>query len=747
MISSAQVIAKAVKMIKPTKEGKHLNGPKIREVWNTIGLNLSRNLERGAARAGKLSGTVIPGLGMFTRDMIGENVFIADKQLCKSANARQLKQSPIGVATCYRLNMKEIAQTTKVSLLQVEIILRAVLKVYTALCKQALKKGESIPGKPTVRLSLNPGAEIMCQLEHRPSVNGTVQPQMYISCIFGGSDMATAEMNQGYMNKSQQQQDRDGVTGMLPMERGVQMWKQIKELILSRFGMKGLHSFARVLRELIHTTNDNGSTALTLEEMNYALKDYGIDLNRHELKLVLKALEWTPSNDSIDVADLLLNLRGTLSDLRRALVEEVFRQLDSSGDGTISLAELKERYDTANHPKVKSKEKTRSQVLRDFALQFAPRKDELITREDFINYYTNISAAIKNDDDFEDMIYSEWDLEGEEEMKTRTSFEVEESSKKHDSNVNLDSEFVDDLKGSAYERKLWNGLRQLLYTPPCDIAILLRRLGCPSHGDSVKLKPNIFNARLLSLLKKKSKAVAKHAALMTATASQMDETPDINIKLLLKEFVRRFGGKKIAFQNGKGNIVDRLRVKFYKSHGATWVNVLKDVVRRFDSTGDNFLDRDELKAGFENLGLTMPYTEIDQVMSFFDRNGDGVVSIAEVNTRLRGELSQVRALTIDTVYRVIREQPESGHHHDVSSKWMLQSSNLACHPDVVSGRLTVQELRSVFRDYFSDNLVSVEEFRDVASDLGAAIEGDDLFESTLCEIFLPNLMDEIHNSG
>ena len=97
------------------------------------------------------------------------------------------------------------------------------------------------------------------------------------------------------------------------------------------------------------------------------------------------------------------------------------------------------------------------------------------------------------------MIYTEWDLEGEEEMKNNFESELkinDTSSSSSSKNIKI-TEGIEMLKVNAIERRLWNGLRVLLYAPPCDLSTLLRHLGCPSHSNTIMLKPNIFKARLL----------------------------------------------------------------------------------------------------------------------------------------------------------------------------------------------------------------------------------------------------------
>jgi Ca2+-binding EF-hand superfamily protein len=70
----------------------------------------------------------------------------------------------------------------------------------------------------------------------------------------------------------------------------------------------------------------------------------------------------------------------------------------------------------SKHPDVIAKRKTPSAVLREFLDTFdvGGTKDGCVTTQEFINYYSNISASIDNDDYFELMIRNAWHISGGE---------------------------------------------------------------------------------------------------------------------------------------------------------------------------------------------------------------------------------------------------------------------------------------------------------------------------------------------
>jgi calcyphosin len=65
-----------------------------------------------------------------------------------------------------------------------------------------------------------------------------------------------------------------------------------------------------------------------------------------------------------------------LSALRRRLINEAFKKLDRTGDGIISVEDLKGIYNVKNNPKYLCGEQSEEQVLNRFLQNF--EKDGLI---------------------------------------------------------------------------------------------------------------------------------------------------------------------------------------------------------------------------------------------------------------------------------------------------------------------------------------------------------------------------------
>jgi hypothetical protein len=105
-----------------------------------------------------------------------------------------------------------------------------------------------------------------------------------------------------------------------------------------------------------------------------------------------------------------------VTDKRKKLILLAFNMLDKNGNGELEPDELINRYDASKHPDVTRGFRTEEEVLREFLETFEVGgiKDGVVTQQEFINYYTNVSSSIDNDDYFELMIRNAWHISGGE---------------------------------------------------------------------------------------------------------------------------------------------------------------------------------------------------------------------------------------------------------------------------------------------------------------------------------------------
>lgn len=166
--------------------------------------------------------------------------------------------------------------------------------------------------------------------------------------------------------------------------------------------------------------DDNNSKTLDREEFRKALRDFKIDVPDDQILVVFNAFDLN-RDGTIDYNEFLRIIRGDLSSARLPFVKRAFQKLDRDGSGIVDINDIREVYNASKHPDVLSGKKTDTQVFNEFLETFethhnimnGAQADGQITLDEFIEYYTNISASIDNDEYFALMMNNSWNLSGD----------------------------------------------------------------------------------------------------------------------------------------------------------------------------------------------------------------------------------------------------------------------------------------------------------------------------------------------
>ncbi|XP_053147738.1 calcyphosin [Hemicordylus capensis] len=190
------------------------------------------------------------------------------------------------------------------------------------------------------------------------------------------------------------------------METGSSAIAKLRAKCLQRgaSGIKGLARFFRIM-------DDDKSKSLDLEEFLGGLRDAGVPLERGEAEEIFRLCDKNKSS-TLDFDEFLEALRPPMSKARKEIIGAAFQKLDRTGDGLVTVEDLRGVYNCQSHPKFRSGEWTEEQVFRTFLDSFdSPEdKDGEVTAEEFLNYYSGVSASIDSDEYFVDMVKRAWKL-------------------------------------------------------------------------------------------------------------------------------------------------------------------------------------------------------------------------------------------------------------------------------------------------------------------------------------------------
>ena len=199
-------------------------------------------------------------------------------------------------------------------------------------------------------------------------------------------------------------------------EKPDQILDKIREKLVER-GTHGIRGIGILFRRM----DDSGDRKLDRMEFQWGLKENGHDISPMEFERIFKYFDRN-NNGSINYDEFLVAIRGDVNQFRRDLIQLAFNKLDKTGDGLVTIEDIKGTYNVEMHPKYISGEMSEKQILTEFMSQWDTlKKDGIVTFDEFVEYYRDVSASIDRDDYFELMIRNAWHIEGGEGASANTT--------------------------------------------------------------------------------------------------------------------------------------------------------------------------------------------------------------------------------------------------------------------------------------------------------------------------------------
>lgn len=156
-------------------------------------------------------------------------------------------------------------------------------------------------------------------------------------------------------------------------------------------------------------------------EFMWGLRENGHTLSPSEFERIFKYFD--KNNDGkLSYDEFLRGVRGDMNAFRKGFVAIAFKKLDKTGNGIVDIQDLVNTYDVSFHPKYKSGEMSKNDILNEFMSQWdTVVKDGKVTLEEFEEYYNDVSASIDEDDYFELMMRNAWHIAGGEGQSANTT--------------------------------------------------------------------------------------------------------------------------------------------------------------------------------------------------------------------------------------------------------------------------------------------------------------------------------------
>ena len=230
--------------------------------------------------------------------------------------------------------------------------------------------------------------------------------------------------------------------------------------VLNERGVQGICSIARNFRII----DENNSQTIDFDDFKRVCNMYNFGLDEGQLKTIFSNFD-TENTGEIDYDEFIRTIRGEMNEFRQGLVQKVFDKLDIKKDGEISFKELSNKYNAKKHPDVISGKINEEEALKEFMDTFqetynylcGTETNNIITIEEFLEYYENVSMTIDEDDYFECLLNNTWNLgldikyKNEIKQKPKEEENIEEKNEQNKEDLNAKKEqalikFINEIK-------------------------------------------------------------------------------------------------------------------------------------------------------------------------------------------------------------------------------------------------------------------------------------------------------------
>ena len=141
------------------------------------------------------------------------------------------------------------------------------------------------------------------------------------------------------------------------------------------------------------------------------MKSFGIEFSKEEINNLLTLMD-IDQDGKINFDELMIAIRGKPNVRRQAIIDKAFLKFDKDCNGFVTTKDLEAAYNAKAHPKVKAGQKKEEEATKEFLQNFGEKgPDGKVTRTEWNDYYSAISATIDNDEHFIILMKNAWKLE------------------------------------------------------------------------------------------------------------------------------------------------------------------------------------------------------------------------------------------------------------------------------------------------------------------------------------------------
>ncbi|KAG7393013.1 hypothetical protein PHYPSEUDO_013501 [Phytophthora pseudosyringae] len=489
---------------------------------------------------------------------------------------------------------------------------------------------------------------------------------------------------------------------------------------LKEQGLGGFIALQQQLRRAAGRSEEDYVDELNDGNVNFhefvrALKSSGVHATGRDAQSLFYHFD-SNHDGAMGVSEFLTGVREPMNARRQLVVRMAFDALDCSGSGELDAAAIAAAFDARRLPEVMTGRKTdceaHAEFLDTFGLVTERQRQRRVNFDVWERYYANVSAAVDEDEQFEQMVRNAWHL-GPSHGGRVAAIGCRPASTEGARVIQLQ----DPGRSSLYE--VLDHSAAYASSPTASSS-------GPSPGMTLRRARNNVSNSIAACLGKAPSTQQQNAS-AEATAG------------LTSPGRREFHLHPAGVQA----ILSKLK-KVLQAQGTPGFCTLS---RRFRAARGNAMNLQDLRSAAADCELTLPggLTDADLrlLFQYLDSDGDGRIAPEELIDSVRPALAGRR---LECVREAFAKLAKARNPRDVE-KAVLEPSDVveefdaSAHPDVLAGRRGVDHVCREFLETFDIDggahagKVTWEQWRSFYHNVSASIASDTAFEDMVCNVW------------
>ncbi len=514
--------------------------------------------------------------------------------------------------------------------------------------------------------------------------------------------------NMNFKDPMMNQQNQIPMQSNIPPENDSEGMKRyfqnLLQLFQSKININNGVTFYNLLSKM-NNKQDKISKTISYENFLSSIKEAKIDINEMDIKDFFTLIDLSEQN-KVSTDEILRLIKGYLSERRKMIIVEKFAKMDSDRKGYCEINIIKNFFNPNQHPDVLMGKKRENEIYEEFIYTFDTftsykEKHNIITFDDFIEYYSGISASIYDEDYFVDMMNGVWDtpinyhniersnnfnmgnnINLQQEQNNQNNFNNQQNLIQNQ-NININNNNINNLNNNNF-----------------DIQFQSRRPQSFNPLNKNEPKYNIISGEFNENNNNNKLNNQYNNDQLNYNKNNYNENTQIstsqNDNLTLQN-----NNKELQNQNNQSiETLNKLRSMII-SRGPKSLFVIEKMLSMYDNTHSGKIDFPTFEKIITLYRLSLTPNEIVTIFTFFDNTNSGKINYDDLIKALIDKLPLRREQLIRKIFNSI-----SNGRNEISFQELKSNYNSSRDPEVVARKKIPEE---VIGD-FSDNLEIFREY-------------------------------------